>query len=151
MFTMQQGYVEAAESFHKESNTKPGVDLAAITDRMEIRKAVQSGDIQDAIERVNDLNPEVCYLEPFLVAAHSTTCTSTAQCADRPSGVMQILEEQHQLSFHLQQQRLIELIRQGKTEEALEHAQEYLAPPGEEDPAFLEELGACNLSACSLL
>ena len=64
---------------------------------------------------------------------------------------MQILEEQHQLSFHLQQQRLIELIRQGKTEEALEHAQEYLAPPGEEDPAFLEELGACNLSACSLL
>ena len=54
---------------------------------------------------------------------------------------MQILEQQHQLSFHLQQQRLIELIRQGKTEEALEHAQEYLAPPGEEDPAFLEELG----------
>ena len=54
---------------------------------------------------------------------------------------MQILEQQHQLSFHLQQQRLIELIRQGKTEEALEHAQEYLAPPGEEDPAFLQELG----------
>lgn len=57
---------------------------------------------------------------------------------------MQILEQQHQLSFHLQQQRLIELIRQGKTEEALEHAQEYLAPPGEEDPAFLEELGMPN-------
>jgi len=35
------------------------VDLAAITDRMEIRKAVQSSDIQQAIERVNDLNPEV--------------------------------------------------------------------------------------------
>ena len=58
--------------------------------------------------------------------------------------VMQILEQQHQLSFHLQQQRLIELIRQGKAEEALEHAQEYLAPPGEEDPAFLEELGKHN-------
>lgn len=56
---LSKGYVEAAESFCKESNTKPGVDLAAITDRMEIRKAVQSGDIQDAIERVNDLNPEV--------------------------------------------------------------------------------------------
>ena len=59
---------------------------------------------------------------------------------------MQILEQQHQLSFHLQQQRLIELIRQGKTEEALEHAQEYLAPPGEEDPAFLEELGTLQHS-----
>ena len=54
-----QGYVDAAEVFHKESDTKPGVDLAAITDRMQIRKAVQSGDIQQAIERVNDLNPEV--------------------------------------------------------------------------------------------
>jgi hypothetical protein len=54
----------------------------------------------------------------------------------------QILEEKHQLSFHLQQQRLIELIRAGKTEEALEFAQEYLAPRGEENPAFLEELGA---------
>ncbi|KAL3157721.1 Glucose-induced degradation complex subunit [Trebouxia sp. C0010 RCD-2024] len=108
-FLVTEGYVDAADIFQKESNTKPGVDLAAITDRMEIRKAVQSGDIQQAIERVNDLNPE-------------------------------ILEQQHQLSFHLQQQRLIELIRQGKTEEALEHAQEYLAPPGEEDPAFLEEL-----------
>ena len=66
---LQQGYVEAAESFLKESNTKSGVDLAAITDRMEIRKAVQSGDIQDAIERVNDLNPEVAF---FVHTACST-------------------------------------------------------------------------------
>ena len=55
--------------------------------------------------------------------------------------IAQILEEKQQLSFHLQQQRLIELIRQGKTEDALEFAQEYLAPRGEENPAFLEELG----------
>ncbi len=54
----------------------------------------------------------------------------------------QILEEKHQLSFHLQQQRLIELVREGRTEEALEFAQEYLAPRGEEHPAFLGELGA---------
>ena len=45
-----------------------------------------------AIERVNDLDPE-------------------------------ILEEQQQLFFHLQQQRLIELIRQGQLQEALEFAQ----------------------------
>jgi hypothetical protein len=53
----------------------------------------------------------------------------------------QILEEQHALFFHLQQQRLIELIRGGQTEAALSFAQEYLAPQGEEHPAFLEELG----------
>ncbi|EIE21641.1 hypothetical protein COCSUDRAFT_33734 [Coccomyxa subellipsoidea C-169] len=108
-FLVTEGYVEAAHTFEKESGTPPGVDLGAITDRMEIRKAVQSGNVEEAIERVNDLNPE-------------------------------ILEEKQQLSFHLQQQRLIELIRQGKTEDALEFAQEYLAPRGEENPAFLEEL-----------
>jgi hypothetical protein len=55
--------------------------------------------------------------------------------------LMQILEEQHALFFHLQQQRLIELIRSGNTSEALAFAQEYLAPHGEENEAFLEELG----------
>lgn len=51
--------MEAARLFEKESGTAPGVDLESITDRMEIRKAVQNGNIQDAINRVNDLNPEV--------------------------------------------------------------------------------------------
>lgn len=32
--------------------------MAAITDRMLVRQAVQSGEIESAIERVNDLNPE---------------------------------------------------------------------------------------------
>jgi hypothetical protein len=54
---------------------------------------------------------------------------------------IQILETQGELFFHLQQQRLIELIRKGKTEEALQFAEEYLAPQGEENPKFLEELG----------
>lgn len=46
---------------------------------------------------------------------------------------MQILDTNPQLFFHLQQQRLIELIRDGKVEEALEFAQEELAPRGEEN------------------
>ena len=45
----------------------------------------------------------------------------------------QILDTNPQLFFHLQQQRLIELIRAGKVEEALEFAQEELAPRGEEN------------------
>ncbi len=48
--------------------------------------------VPQAIERVNDLDPE-------------------------------ILEEQQELFFHLQQQRLIELIRGGQLAEALEFAQ----------------------------
>lgn len=128
---------------------------------MEIRKAVQSGDIQQAIERVNDLNPEVRSILNDTCLCHITyLCISMRHAAallamgdpnflnwtrQQNSAIrfccLQILEQQHELSFHMQQQRLIELIRQGRTEEALEHAQEYLAPPGEDDPAFLEELG----------
>ncbi|KAL5227758.1 hypothetical protein ABZP36_016023 [Zizania latifolia] len=48
-------------------------------------------------------------------------------------GVKKILDTNPQLYFHLQQQKLIELIRAGKINEALEFAQEELAPRGEEN------------------
>ncbi|XP_019162042.1 PREDICTED: glucose-induced degradation protein 8 homolog [Ipomoea nil] len=108
-FLVTEGYVEAAEKFRMESGTEPDIDLATITDRMAVKKAVQSGNIEDAIEKVNDLNPE-------------------------------ILDTNPQLFFHLQQQRLIELIRHHKVEEALEFAHEELAPRGEENYGFLDEL-----------
>ncbi|XP_031125999.1 protein GID8 homolog [Ipomoea triloba] len=108
-FLVTEGYVEAAEKFRIESGTEPDIDLATITDRMAVKKAVQSGNIEDAIEKVNDLNPE-------------------------------ILDTNPQLFFHLQQQRLIELIRHHKVEEALEFAHEELAPRGEENYGFLDEL-----------
>ncbi|KAJ8549606.1 hypothetical protein K7X08_033313 [Anisodus acutangulus] len=53
-FLVTEGYVEAAQKFKMESGTDPDIDLATITDRMAVKKAVQSG----AIEKVNDLNPE---------------------------------------------------------------------------------------------
>eukprot|EP00899_Mesostigma_viride_P027986 jgi/Mesvir1/8372/Mv12622-RA.1 len=108
-YLVTEGYLEAAEKFQKESGADPQVDLSTIADRMSIRKAVQSGNVQDAVERVNDLNPEILDTNPSLF-------------------------------FHLQQQRLIELIRAGQVEAALEFAQEELAPRGEENHAFLEEL-----------
>lgn len=54
-----QGYVDAARMFEQESGTAPGVELSSITERMEVRKAVQAGQIEAAIDKVNDLNPEV--------------------------------------------------------------------------------------------
>lgn len=38
------------------------IDLATIKGRMAVNKAVQSGNVEDAIEMVNDLNPEVSLL-----------------------------------------------------------------------------------------
>ncbi|KAK1304051.1 hypothetical protein QJS10_CPB11g00939 [Acorus calamus] len=92
-FLVTEGYVEAAEKFWTESITEH-IDLTMITDRMAVKKAMQCGNVDHAIEKVNDLNPE----------------------------------------------RLIELIHNGKVEEALEFAREELAQRGEENQGFLEEL-----------
>ncbi|KAI9331437.1 CTLH/CRA C-terminal to lish motif domain-containing protein [Zopfochytrium polystomum] len=122
-----EGFKDAAEKFAVESGIQPAVDVRTIEDRMNIRNAVQQGKIEEAIEKVNDMDPE-------------------------------ILDTNPKLFFHLQQQRLIELIRAGRISEALQFAQEELAPRGEENvrlhserelgpddfslpqPEFLEEL-----------
>lgn len=52
----------------------------------------------------------------------------------------EILDDNSQLYFHLQQQVLIELIRGGRVEEAVVYAQEHLAERGQRDPAVLHEL-----------
>ena len=54
-----EGYKDAAEKFSRESGISPNIDLTSIEDRMNIRNAIQSGDVDGAIEKVNDLDPEV--------------------------------------------------------------------------------------------
>ena len=56
---MIEGYKSAAEEFSQEANLTPPVDFESIESRMDIREALQRGDVEDAITRVNDLNPEV--------------------------------------------------------------------------------------------
>ncbi|KAJ1504754.1 hypothetical protein HMI56_001473, partial [Coelomomyces lativittatus] len=104
-----EGYKDAAEQFCQEAELSIPVDLVSIDDRMQIRNAVQSGNIDEAIAKVNDLDPE-------------------------------ILDTNPQLFFHLQQQKLIELIRKGDINSALDFAQKELAPRGEENPEYLAEL-----------
>ncbi|KJA26127.1 hypothetical protein HYPSUDRAFT_64337 [Hypholoma sublateritium FD-334 SS-4] len=104
-----EGYKSAAEEFSQEANLEPPVDFESIESRMDIREALQRGDVEDAIIRVNDLNPEILDTNPALY-------------------------------FKLQQQKLIEYIRQGRIAEALQFAQDELAPRGEESPEFLSEL-----------
>lgn len=58
-YLVVEGYKDAAELFSAEAGIAPPSDLGAIQDRMEIRRAVQSGQITRAIELVNELNPEV--------------------------------------------------------------------------------------------
>ncbi|KAG8458712.1 hypothetical protein KFE25_012910 [Diacronema lutheri] len=52
----------------------------------------------------------------------------------------QILRANGTLAFHLRQQQLIEIIRSGAVDDALAFAQTTLAPAGEANPAFLDEI-----------
>jgi len=56
-----EGYKVSAEEFSQEAGLSPPVDFESIEGRMNIREALQRGDVEDAITRVNDLNPEVCH------------------------------------------------------------------------------------------
>ncbi|KAI4527413.1 hypothetical protein K523DRAFT_289655 [Schizophyllum commune Tattone D] len=104
-----EGYKSAAVEFSQEASLAAPVDFDSIENRMNIREALQRGDVEDAITRVNDLNPDILDTNPALY-------------------------------FHLQQQRLIELIRDNRIDEALQFAQSELAPRGEENPEFLADL-----------
>ena len=54
-----EGYKSAAEEFSKEAGMESPVDFDSIENRMNIREALQRGDVGEAITQVNDLNPEV--------------------------------------------------------------------------------------------
>ncbi|KAK9432868.1 CTLH/CRA C-terminal to lish motif domain-containing protein [Lipomyces doorenjongii] len=61
-----EGYQSAALKFAQEANISSSVALDSIDDRMQIRAAIHAGAIQEAIERINDLNPELLDTNPEL-------------------------------------------------------------------------------------
>lgn len=62
-----EGYKSAAVKFAQEANISPQVDLESIQERVEIRNAIHRGDIQAAVERINELYPEVSLDNYFLI------------------------------------------------------------------------------------
>lgn len=107
LITNTDDFVEAAKKFMMESGTEPDLDFGEASDQVFAQKAVQDGNVLEAIQKVNDMNPEILKTNP-------------------------------KLFFHLQQQRVIELIREGNLEEALEISNKELAPSGEENREELE-------------
>jgi hypothetical protein len=61
-YLITNGYPAAAKKFAVEANIQPRADIESIQERVEIRTAIHSGNIQAAIEKINDLNPQVCRL-----------------------------------------------------------------------------------------
>lgn len=58
-YFITEGYKDVAEKFALETYTVPEKSLNLIKERLDIRNLVQSGKIQEAIEKVNDSYPEV--------------------------------------------------------------------------------------------
>ena len=63
-YLIKEGYPLAAQKFASEANMQPTQDTDAIQERVEIREAIYSGDIQTAIEKINELAPQVSFLPP---------------------------------------------------------------------------------------
>ncbi|MCJ1296249.1 hypothetical protein MMC34_007815 [Xylographa carneopallida] len=58
-YLVSEGYPSAAQNFALEANVQPRVDIESIEERVVIRNAIYGGDIQKAIERINELNPQI--------------------------------------------------------------------------------------------
>lgn len=58
-YLISEGYPSAAQKFALEANIQPKVDVESIEGRVEIRNAIYGGDIQTAVEKINELNPQV--------------------------------------------------------------------------------------------
>lgn len=56
---MIEGFSDAAVEFARETGLPADVDHAQVAERMEIRQAVEDGRVEEAVRRVNELDPEV--------------------------------------------------------------------------------------------
>lgn len=64
-YLINEGYPAAAQKFAREANIQPAADANAIQQRVDIRNAIHTGDIQSAIEKINELNPQASLSLPY--------------------------------------------------------------------------------------
>ena len=103
-----EGYKVSAEEFSQEAGLPPPVDFESIEGRMNIREALQRGDVEDAITRVNDLNPEVrsCSRPVFacegeMIIPFSCTTLSPFGVGDETNQNFSLQYDPYTLRFHL--------------------------------------------------
>jgi hypothetical protein len=79
-YLVSEGYPRAAEKFAKEANIQLPLEEESIQSRVEIRQAIDAGDIDTAITRINDLNPQVCGISnlrcTFFAGLYPVSCTT---------------------------------------------------------------------------
>lgn len=65
-YLISEGYPRAAEKFAKEANIQLPLEEESIQSRVDIRRAIHAGDIDAAINKINDLNPQILDTDPAL-------------------------------------------------------------------------------------
>lgn len=70
-YLTSEGYPLAAQKFALEANMQTNLDINSIQNRVTIRDAIHSGNIKFAIERINDMAPEVSRLLLKLLDFHT--------------------------------------------------------------------------------
>lgn len=68
-YLFTEGYLDAASHFAREASldpTKTSTDLESIQARRDIRSCVQRGKIQEALDKVVELDPEVSFHFPCI-------------------------------------------------------------------------------------
>ena len=64
-YLTMEGFPNAAANFSKEAKLRPQQENGSILARQQIQNSIHSGDIQKAIETLNELDPEVCCLHLY--------------------------------------------------------------------------------------
>ena len=65
-YLVSEGYPGAAEKFAQETNLGQPTDVESIRERVRIRNAIHSGQIDDAVGLINEVDPEVSETFAFL-------------------------------------------------------------------------------------
>lgn len=65
-YLVTEGFKEAAEKFQQESGVGPTVDLNSLEDRIRIRDAIITGQVQEATALINQLHPDLLDSDRYL-------------------------------------------------------------------------------------
>ncbi|KAK0659084.1 Uncharacterized protein DIS24_g4242 [Lasiodiplodia hormozganensis] len=65
-YLVSEGYPMAAKRFALEANIPHSAEPQSIQERVDIRNAIHAGNIESAIHKINDLNPQILDHDPAL-------------------------------------------------------------------------------------
>lgn len=58
-YLVKEGFKDAVLAFQSETGMEPGFNMGIMDDQIKIREAVEAGRIQNAVELVNEVDPEI--------------------------------------------------------------------------------------------